>query len=346
MAKRDRWSSEKLPIKTKKQKISKVAHKITLHSFFFSQDVPPAVDSFSPEPNLDCLPDTLTLYIMGKLDIVSLVRLARTCKRFYHLHREECLWTNVDMTTLPQIDVRKMKKIIENYVSPKLEIISIQSNFKLNRAKKPKIDANVLDFLIKRCPSVKYLRLLNCDLSEALKTSSSEAEPYKESSMELLNCSSLERVSLLGCNTPLLWLSGVKWPILRHLSLAHSVMTSHFDVQNISETKDWQGTLKSLDLTGCYRIKSLGDIEVDLSIEILNLSETNINDSLFDSLPKFPRLRELYLRKCPGLTDSGILKIPFITLDLQVVDFTGNDKLSLSTVEQLRKTLPDTEFKY
>ncbi|XP_011409088.1 PREDICTED: F-box/LRR-repeat protein 12-like [Amphimedon queenslandica] len=332
MAKRDRWSSEKLPIKTKKQKISKEA--------------PLPVDSFSPEPNLDCLPDTLTLYIMGKLDIVSLVRLARTCKRFYHLHREECLWTNVDMTTLPQIDVRKMKKIIENYVSPKLQIISIQSNFRLNRAKKPKIDGNVLDFLFKRCPSIKYLRLLNCDLSEVLKTSLSEAEPNKESSMELLNCSSLERVSLLNCNTPLLWLSGASWPILRHLSLAHSVMTSHLDVQSIFETKDWQGTLKSLDLTGCYRIKSFGDIKVDLSIEILNLSETNITDSLFESLPRFPCLRELYLRKCSGITNSGILKIPLLSLDLQIVDFTGNDKLSLLTVEQLRNDMPDTEFKY
>ena len=187
---------------------------------------------------------------------------------------------------------------------------------------------------------------MNCDLSEALKTSSSEAEPNKESSMELLNCSSLERVSLVYCNTPLLWLSGAKWPILKHLSLAHSVMTSPFDVQNILETKDWQLTLKSLDLTGCYRIKSFGDIKVDSSIEVLNLSKTNITDSLFESLPRFPHLRELYLRKCSGITNTGISKIPLLTLNLQIVDFTGNDKLSLSTVEELRKDMPDTKFKY
>ena len=300
------------------------------------------IDSFSPKPSLDCLPDTITLYVMGKLDIVSLIRLARTCKRFYHLHREEKLWTNVDMTTLPPLDVRKIKKVIENYISPKLEVIRIQSNFQSSfqstHSKKPKIDTNVLDFLVRKCPSIKDLQILNCDLSETLKCN-------KDSSAELLNCSSLERVSLWYCKTPLLWLSGVKWPSLRHLSLAYSVMTSHSDVRCIMESKDWHGTLKCLDLTGCYRVSSLGESKGVYSIERLDLSGTSINDNALTSLEKFLHLKELILRNCRCLTDNGILKLPSLPLNLQLIDITDNPQLSPLVLEQLHQTISDTQIK-
>lgn len=75
---------------------------------------------------------------------------------------------DVNMTTLPSMDVRKIKKVIEQYLSPKLYSVHIQSNYQL-KAKKPKIDVNILDTLVSRCPDIKAIQLLNCDLSEVLK---------------------------------------------------------------------------------------------------------------------------------------------------------------------------------
>lgn len=161
-----------------------------------------------------------------------------------------------------------------------------------------------------------------------------------------MQCVSIRRVAFVNCKTPLGWLRGVKWPLLEHLSLTHSVMTSHFEIQAILESKDWHKTLKSLNLTGCYRVKAFDhDVKTDLSLERFDLSGTNINDSLLESMAKLPLLKELHLRNCSGLTDKGLLKIPSCYPNLNVLD-VSDITMSASTKDHLLQTMFDTNIKF
>ena len=271
---------------------------------------------------------------MYYLDVVSLFRISRVCKRFFHLGQEEMLWTHVDMTTLPSIDLRKIRKFIDQKLSPKLHSISMQSSFQL-KAKRPRIDNNVLNALVEKCPNIKKIELRNCDLSA-----------LSDGECKLIHSQSIESVSFTHCNTNVWWLSLANWPALRHLSLANTVKTSHSEIKAIV-TKPW--ALNSLNFSGCYRINDdairiLCTSESPMPIVKLYLSGTSITNVSLDVLAKLPLLKELYLANVNGLTDQGIQQIPSLLPSLKVLDVSKLTNVSMETFEQLKEDMPHTKI--
>ena len=296
-----------------------------------------------PGAYLELLPDNIVLSIMFYLDCASIFKLSKVCKRFYHLSQDEQVWTNVDMCTLPYMDVRNVKKFIDLKLSSKLHTIKMQSSFGLKgRASlKPKIDNNILNALVEKCKNIVKIELLNCDLSFFVSTGD-------HPQCQLLLVDSIESVSLIYCNTLINWISGTScmWPHLRHLSLLNSFKTSEFEIKGISNNTQWRTTLESLDLTGCYRIndkcvKSLCQNEHS-SIRCLVLSGTSVTDNCLSYLPNLHRLEKLALANVKELTNNGLLMIPNFLPSLKFLDISSLSKADSSTCEQVAQTMINT----
>ena len=254
-----------------------------------------------------------------------------SCKRFYHLSRENELWIHVDMTTLPFMDIRKMKKFIQQKLSPDLHSVIIKSDYPHHgKSKSPKVDGSTLDTLLDKCPKIKNIELQNCDLTNFLRN------------CKLTQYSSLQSVSIIRCNTPLHWLKGVKWPLLKKLSLAESVMTTPFELRAILESEDWQKSLECLDITGCYRCIEFIDTEKPLlRLKKLYLSSTGITDSSLELIAKLPSLEELYLKNLT-LTEKGLCKIPVLFPNLKVIDISCVRAVNKLILEEINKYMPFT----
>ena len=241
---------------------------------------------------------------MFYLDALSIIRLSRVSKRFYHLSMDEKVWLNVDMSTLPYMDIRNTKKFIDWKLSPKLRTISIQSGYELKgkAARKPKVDLGVLNALVTKCTDIVEINLICCDLSF-----------LNSNECLLFSLNKLESLSFIHCNTHIHWLEQAKWPKLTHLSLNHTVKTSEFEIKAISRNSFWKKSLKSLDLTGCYRINDSCTRVLcqsgDTALESLKLGGTSVTDACIEHLHKLPNLQELDLSNVRGLSNDGLSKI-------------------------------------
>lgn len=257
---------------------------------------------------------------MYYLDAASILRLSHVSKRFYHLTQDDYVWMNVDMSTLPYMDIRNTKKFIDLKLHPKLHTIKIQSSYELRgkAARKPRVDLGVLNALIDKCPEIIDIELLNCDLTFITNA--------RDNHCRLLSLQSIRKVSLISCNTLIHWLELANWPSLTHLSLKNTVKTSEFEIKAISRNASWKNTLEFLDLTGCYRVndacvKTLC-MSNDASLLTLILSGTSVTKQCLQYLPDLCRLKELHLENCRGLKIEDMGDIPTLLPSLKVFGIT------------------------
>ena len=324
-------------------------------------------DTFSPDCRLERLPDNITLLIMFYLDALSLIRFSRVCKRFYHLSQEDILWSNVDMSTLPYMDIKKTKKFIVEKLSPNLRTITIESNYGLKAQfrlahkpketqstsspryvqtpSKPKIDISVLNVLMEKCPKLCEIKLRHCDLTA-----------IDSENCTLTSSQNLQKLSIINCYTHVRWLDSVRWPNLQCLSLASTVKSSEWEIKSI--IKQLSTSIVSLNLSGCYRINDdcvnmLCSSQPPLSLCVLHLSGTGISDNCLPYLVKLPHLKELYLSNMNGLTGDGVAKLPDLLPYLRVVDISFLDKVKSNVCLQVAERMKNTkvittpeQFKY
>lgn len=243
---------------------------------------------------------------MQYLDALSVIRLSQVSKRFYYLSQDDYVWVNVDMSSLPYMDIRNTKKFIDLKLHPKLHSIKMQSSYELRgkAARKPRIDLGVLNTLVHKCPEIVNIELLNCDLT-FINSNSKDSDHCK-----LLSLQSIRKVSFINCNTLIHWLELADWPSLTHLSLANTVKTGEFEIKAISKSASWKDTLESLDLTGCYRVndacvKTLCESN-NASLVTLKLNQTSVTKQCLQHIPKLSKLKELHLKNCRGLTAEDI----------------------------------------
>ncbi|MCH88688.1 F-box/LRR-repeat protein [Trifolium medium] len=65
--------------------------------------------------------------------------------------------------------------------------------------------------------------------------------------------------------------------------------------------------IRHLNLAGCSRVKLLGLTFVVLKLEVLNLSNTNVDDETLHVISKnCCGLFQLFLRNCSGVTEKGV----------------------------------------
>ena len=110
---------------------------------------------------------------MGLLDVHSLITLSRVSRRFHHLHGDESIWSDVDLTLRSlgrRLDTRKLKKIIHTYLPSSLWRINLSSNSQSISSKNAIVTEALLNDLFTRCPTIETLTLQRCDLTNVSPT--------------------------------------------------------------------------------------------------------------------------------------------------------------------------------
>ena len=286
----------------------------------------PSYSTFSPQPSLHCLPDNLVLYIMSFLDALSLFRLGKVSKRFYHLHQDKSNWLAVDLTTLRQLNVQRLKKLIKDLLHCDLYAIRLRSNATSCMVKKsrPVVTPDALTDLLRKCGNIKSIVLEDCDLRVGREHLFLKYEAFRS-------------VSILNCHTEVGWLEGVSWPNLRYLSFQDTKKISNREIGAMVMSGSCLEKVVSLNLIGNSRLTSEGvrylceSKRANLLGQLsLSLSRT-LNCDVFSYLASLPSLKELHLRGKPvGEDECRIENLPLLLPHLKLLDISGleiaNDK--------------------
>ena len=131
------------------------------------------ITNSAPQASLDGLPDNILLAIMGLLDVHSLINLSRVSRRFHHLHGDESIWSDVDLTHTSlgrRLDARKLKKVIHTYLPSSLWRIKLSSNSQSISSKNAIVTEALLNDLFTLCPMIETITLHRCDLTNVSPT--------------------------------------------------------------------------------------------------------------------------------------------------------------------------------
>ena len=123
------------------------------------------------QPSLSLLPDNIALKIISYLDIPSMISLAKVNHRYYHLHLDEFIWTDVDLSTIPRLDVRKLKQLIREKLHHALWRITLRSNAvecQRHSSMRPIVTSSAVDELFQKCCTIRNIKLENVDLSQVI----------------------------------------------------------------------------------------------------------------------------------------------------------------------------------
>lgn len=124
----------------------------------------------APKASLEGMPDNVVLLIMKLLrgNVRSLVMMSRVCRRFHHLHYEDSIKSDIELTKESigtKLDCRKLRKIITSYLPSTVWRVKLTSNANTHSSKNPIVNASVINDLFTKCPKIKSIILENCDLS-------------------------------------------------------------------------------------------------------------------------------------------------------------------------------------
>ena len=131
------------------------------------------ITNSAPQASLDGLPDNILLAIMGLLGVHSLINLSRVSRRFHHLHGDESIWSDVDLTHTSlgrRLDARKLKKVIHTYLPSSLWRIKLSSNSQSISSKNAIVTEALLNDLFTLCPMIETITLHRCDLTNVSPT--------------------------------------------------------------------------------------------------------------------------------------------------------------------------------
>ena len=144
---------------------------------------------------LALLPDSIVVCIFSQLDVLSRIRLAQTCRRFWRMHVDQNIWRTADLSTLQaKLDARMLKKIAHTYLGNNLEELVISTKPKADS--KPVLTVKTFEDIATKCKdSLTCLKLVSVNLSDL---QVSHLASYK----------ALHHLHLEGCVTSFLWFQG------------------------------------------------------------------------------------------------------------------------------------------
>uniref|UniRef100_A0A915J2P1 F-box domain-containing protein n=1 Tax=Romanomermis culicivorax TaxID=13658 RepID=A0A915J2P1_ROMCU len=114
------------------------------------------------------VPDFAWLSIIRHLDVQSIVKLSCTCSALNRLCNDKNVWRDVDFTSLPKFDSR----VLANFLfSTSLPIENVESIIWHGRhllgARKKFVQAPIIRLIGEKCPKLKCLKIVYCDVTEA-----------------------------------------------------------------------------------------------------------------------------------------------------------------------------------
>ncbi|XP_053321032.1 F-box/LRR-repeat protein 12 [Spea bombifrons] len=245
-------------------------------------------------PTMSWLPDNVLLEVLGFLSVRDLIRSGRVCKRWKRLIMDKSLWKNVDLTPY-KLNSKIFWHLVRHRIGTSLQTLKVKGL--LNSAKKQEfLTSAVLQEMEKRYPNLENLHL-------------------EETSLRSLNykCfpSTLKTLGLHQCEIPMDWLkaSPTKNKNLSNLQTLVLRNVSSFSNHHL-ETICSQSSLKTLSLTGTYRVNDIGiqkAVPYLKSLEHLKLHGCSITDITLHLIGcHMKHLRILALTNFRSLTDSGL----------------------------------------
>lgn len=275
---------------------------------------------------------------MSLVDVLSLIRLGRVCKRFYHLHQDKSNWLAVDLTTLtPYLNVLRLKKVIQQLLPSDLCALQLRSNAvacMTDKSHRPILNFEALTNLLTKCAHIKSIFLEECDLRVGREHL-------------FLRYKSFQSVSIVNCHTEVGWLEGVCWPNLRYLSLQDTKKTTDREMKAIAGSS-WSKELVSLNVIGNYRLTNAGIVHLckpdgTKLLKRLSMSlSKSLNCEAFNNLVALPSLKELCLAGRPIEDGHGIENIPLLLPHLKLLDICSLE-ISAGKKLQLEQQLPETK---
>ncbi|XP_070794123.1 F-box/LRR-repeat protein 12 [Pituophis catenifer annectens] len=288
-------------------------------------------------PTLSSLPDSLLLQILVWLPPRDRVGVARVCKRWHRLVRDNFLWRHVDLSSC-RISSKILWHLLRNYFQGNLRTLKLRGSLHSFR-KQEILTSALLQALDKQCPKLHQLSLMEVDLRS-----------FQYGCMP----SSLTTLELRSCEIPFVWFqvpeTPCTFPRIQQLSIWNVPAFSNQHLLNIAT----QGTLKTLILSEVYRITdvgieavaphlkdlqhlalyhcSVGDSAMHFTgrhmkqLYHLDLRSNSLTDVGLLCLSGLPNLESLCLRDCSQLSPETILivcqSLPILKhLDLSGIDF-------------------------
>ncbi|XP_032066141.1 F-box/LRR-repeat protein 12 [Thamnophis elegans] len=313
-------------------------------------------------PTLSSLPDSLLLQILVWLPLRDRVGVARVCKRWHRLVRDNSLWRHVDLSSY-RLSSKILWHLLRNYFQGNLQTLKLRGSLHSFR-KQEILTSALLQALGKQCPKLHQLSLMEVNLRS-----------FQFSCMP----SSLTTLELRRCEIPFIWFQvpdpPCAFPKIQQLSIWNVPAFFNQHLFNIAT----QGTLKTLILSEAYRITDVGIQEVaphlkDLQhlalchcrvgdsamhfigrhvkqLQHLDLRTNSLTDVGLLCLSGLPNLESLCLRDCSQLSPETILivcqSLPSLKhLDLSGIDFEDKifQKIQLSLPScTVANTIPCTD---
>ena len=269
---------------------------------------------------LTLLPDSIITCIFSQLDVLSRIRLAQTCKRFWMMHVDQNIWRTADLSTLrAKLDARMLKRVAHAYLGRNLEELTISTKPKADG--KPILTVKTFEDIAMKCKHcLTCLKLVSVNLGDIQVS-------------HLGSCKALRHLHLEGCVTSFLWfqkgLDVSFFSQLQTLCILNCPMFSMFDLDALC-TLQWH-ELTSLKLRKLYRLKTEAFAKIFTSMPALK--ELWVEDfghcvtQLSDVIGGGRNVSSGFLKSLPHLVSLSLAN-------------TLND-LSVKDVEMLASVLPD-----
>ncbi|XP_064405836.1 F-box/LRR-repeat protein 12-like isoform X2 [Halichondria panicea] len=192
-----------------------------------AESIKQQLDILAPRPILDGLPDNIMLCILSLLDIWSLIKMSRVCKRFHHLYSDEFIWNSVDLTRESvgfKLDPRRLKNIIRLNLPKSVSRVKLSSNAFSLSSKQPVVTESVFDLLFERCPNITSIAVHQCDMT------------VLSPACKLYHAIKLTHLSFVECKSNHVWFKEINpsWPNLTHLSFEGTTMIGDSDLEYIA----------------------------------------------------------------------------------------------------------------